>query len=312
MKVSIIVITRNRASHLHQVLKSLIEQEIQGEAYEIILVDNNSVDDTASVVKEFNRAFGDRIEYVFEPKIGMSKARNMGASVAKGEILVFIDDDAIASPNWLDNYDRLYKTFPDIVAWGGKIDLAFQSCRPKWLSDDLMIALSYLNTSDKEIILSFPAYPFGCNFSVKRECYMKIGGFIEDLRNSNEEKAFFNKLHINNYKVGYSPKALVYHQIPLSRLREKYFIKRGIKQGLGNIKFDSIFNPMKTPRFKEEFNRLLFDGLIIIRNVLFYRSKFSFTQIYYLCIQWGQILGIVMRRFKKNEYRSYSHSNEAS
>ena len=312
MKVSIIVITRNRAVYLHQVLKSLIGQEIQGEAYEIILVDNNSKDATASVVKDFNRTFGDRIEYVFKPEIGMPKARNTGASVAKGEILVFIDDDAIASSNWLDTYDRLYKTFPDIVAWGGKIDLVFQSSRPKWLSDDLMMALSYLNISDKETILSFPDYPFGCNFSVKREYYMRIGGFIEDLKNSNEEKAFFYKLHLNNYKVGFSPKALVYHQIPSSRLKKRYFIKRGIKQGIGNIKFDSIFNPMRVPRLREEFNQLLFDGLITIRNVLFYRSKFSFAQIYYSCIRWGQILGIIMRRFAKNEYRSYSHTNEAS
>jgi glycosyltransferase involved in cell wall biosynthesis len=312
MKASIIVITRNRAAYLHQVLKSLIGQETQGEAYEIIVVDNNSKDATPQVLKDFNRAFGDRIQYVFEPEIGMPKARNAGASVAKGEILLFIDDDAIASSNWLDNYAYLYKTFPDIVAWGGKIDLVFQSCRPKWLSDDLMMALSYLNISDKETLLSFPDYPFGCNFSVRKECYMKIGGFIEDLKTSNEEKAFFYKLYLNNYKVGYSPKALVYHQIPQSRLEIRYFIKRGIKQGIGNINFYSIFNPTKTPRFKDEFNRLLFDGLITIRNVLFYRSTFSFAQIYYLCIRWGQILGIIMRSFAKNEYRSHNQKNEAS
>jgi hypothetical protein len=175
-----------------------------------------------------------------------------------------------------------------------------------------MMALSYLNISHKETLLSFPDYPFGCNFSVRKECYMKIGGFIEDLKTSNEEKAFFYKLYLNNYKVGYSPKALVYHQIPQSRLEIRYFIKRGIKQGIGNINFYSIFNPKKTPQFKDEFNRLLFDGLITIRNVLFYRSTFSFAQIYYLCIRWGQILGIIMRSFAKNEYRSHNQKNEAS
>ncbi len=309
---SVIIITRNRASFLRKVLESLIKQDYGNDKYDIIIVDNNSKDDTTSTVERFQRECPNKIHYVFEPRIGMSKARNTGASVAKGEILVFIDDDAIAASNWLNNYDHLYKTFPDIVAWGGKIDLVFESCRPKWLSDDLMMALSYLNISDKETMLSFPDYPFGCNFSVKRECYMKIGGFIEDLKTSNEEKAFFCKLHLNNYRVGYSPKPLVYHQIPSSRLEKKYLIKRGIKQGVGNIKFDSIFYPIKGPRFKEEFNQLLFDGLIIIRNALFYRSKFSFAQIYYLCIRCGQILGIIMRRFAKNEYRPHSHANEAS
>ncbi len=311
-KFSVIIITRNRVSLLRRVLESLLKQDYENEKYEIIVVDNNSSDVTASTIQHFKRESFNRIHYVFEQEIGMSKARNRGASVANGEILVFIDDDAIASSNWLDNYDHLYRTFPDVVAWGGKIYLVFQSRRPEWLSDDLMMALSYLNTSDKETILSFPDYPFGCNFSVKREHYLKIGGFIEDLRNSNEEKAFFYKLYLNNCRVGYSPKALVYHQILPSRLIKKYFLKRGIKQGIGNIKFDSIFNPTKAPRFREELRRVLLDGLIIIRNSLFYKKRCSFAQIYYLCIRWGQVLGIMMRRLDKNEYCSYSHTDEAS
>jgi GT2 family glycosyltransferase len=202
--------------------------------------------------------------------------------------------------------------FPDIVAAGGRIESVFQSEKPKWLSDELLIALGHLNISDKETILSFPDYPFGGNFSVKREKFMKVEGFIENFRNSNEEKAFFYKLHVNKYRVGYTPKALVYHQISTSRLRKIFFIKRGIKQGIGNIKFISIFDPIRIPRFKEELNQVLFDGLIIIRNILFCRGKYSFAQIYYLCIRWGEILGIMIRRFAKNEYRLYSHTNEAS
>jgi len=311
-KYSVIIITRNRANILPKVLESLLKQNYENEKYEIIVVDNNSDDDTNLIVERFKREYPNKMHYVFEPEIGMSKARNMGAAVARGEILVFIDDDAIASPNWLDDYSLLYEMFPDIVAGGGKIKLAFQSCRPKWLSDELLVALGYLNISDKETILSFPEHPFGGNFSVKREKFMKVGGFIKDLRNSNEEKALFYKLHVNKYKVGYSPKVLVYHQIPTSKLRKLFFIKRGVKQGIGNIKYILIFNPTEIPRFKDELNQLLFDGLIIIRNILFCREKYSFAQIYYLCIRFGELLGIMMRRLAKNEYRSYSHTDEAS
>ena len=311
-KYSVIIITRNRADLLPKVIGSLLKQDYENGKYEIIVVDNNSDDDTASIVERFKRQCPEKIHYIFESEIGMSKARNEGAKVARGEILVFIDDDAIASPNWLDDYSSLYEMFPDIVAGGGKIELVFQSCRPKWLSDELLVALGHLNLSDKETVLSFPDHPFGGNFSVKREKFISVGGFIEDFRNCNEEKAFFSKLHLSRYKVAYSPKALVYHHIPTPKLRQMFFIRRGIKQGISNIKVISIFNPSGIPLFKEELNHLLFDGLIIIRNALFYRSKFSFAQIYYLCIRFGKILGIMMRRFSKNEYCSCSDTNEAS
>jgi len=294
------------------VLKSLIGQEIHGETYEIIVVDNNSIDATASVVKEFNRAFGDRIQYVFESEVGMSKARNKGADAAKGDILLFIDDDALASPHWLHDHCSLYEVFPDLVATGGRIELLFDSGRPAWLSDELLIVLGHLNYSDKESLMFYPDHPFGVNFSIKKNQFMEIGGFDERVRNYNDEKTFFCKLLLSKCKVGYSPKALVYHQIPTSRLRKVFFIKRGFKQGMANIKFHSICDPTGVPQFKKEFNQLIYEGLIIIRNILFYENKCSFAQIYYFCIRWGQILGIMMRRISKNECRSYSQTNEAS
>jgi glycosyltransferase involved in cell wall biosynthesis len=311
-KFSVIIITRNRASFLPRVLESVINQDYEKEKYEIIVVDNNSSDSTTSIVERFKRRCPNRICYAFEPKIGMSNARNRGAETAKGEILLFIDDDAIASTNWLTNHGHLYQSFPDIVATGGKIELTFISKKPKWISEELLVTLGYLDLSHKETIISFPYHPFGVNFSVKKEQLIKLKGFRGELKSYNDEKAFFYKLYLNKYKVGYSPRALVYHQIPTSRLRKVFFIKRGIKQGIGNIKFNSIFDPIRIPRFKSKLNRLLLEWLIIIRNILFYRDKYSFTQMYYLCIRWGELFGIIMRRFATNEYRSYSDADETS
>lgn len=311
-KFSVIIITRNRASFLPKVLESLLKQDFENKKYEIIVVDNNSDDDTTSIVERFKRECPNKIHYVFEPEIGMSKARNKGATVARGEILVFIDDDAIASPNWLDDYWLLYRIFPEIVAAGGRIEPLFQCGRPKWLSDELLVVLGHLNISDKETVLSFPDHPFGGNFSVKKEIFIKVGGFIEDIKHCNEEKAFFYKLYLNNYKVGYSPKALVYHQIPTSRFRKIFFLKRGIKQGISNVKVMSLFDPKYIFGFKKKLIRLLLDGFLIIRNILFCKDKYSFSQLYNFCIQLGGLFGIIIWRFKRYEYRSYSHTNEAS
>jgi len=312
LKFSVVIITRNRANYLDQAIRNLVKQNYPKDNFEIIVVDNNSDDITASVVIDLKRNLCDSIQYAFEPKIGMSKARNKGATVARGEILAFIDDDAIPSSKWLDDYCSLFEMFPEIVAAGGKIEPLFQCDKPKWLSDELLIVLGHLNISDKETILSFPDHPFGGNFSVKKEIFMKVGGFIEDIKHCNEEKAFFYKLYLNNYKVGYSPKALVYHQIPTSRLRKIFFLKRGIKQGMSNVKVKLLFDPIKNLGFKIKVNRFLLDGLLIFRNILFCRDKYSFSQFYNLSIQLGELLGIMMRRFAKNEYRSFIHTNEAS
>ncbi|NWF91943.1 MAG: glycosyltransferase family 2 protein [Syntrophaceae bacterium] len=307
---SVIIITRNRASVLRNALESVINQEYENGKYEMIVVDNNSNDDTASIVETYQQKCPNRIRYVIEPEIGMSKARNTGSKLARGEILVFIDDDAIASAGWLRNYQLLYQSSPDIVAAGGRIEVVFTPKRPKWISDELLVVFGRLDSSDTEGTMLYPRHPFGVNFSVRKEYFLKTKGFFQEIKNYNDEKAFFYQLHLNKCKVGYSPEAVVYHHIPSSKLRRRYFIKRGIKQGIGNIKFISIFDRIGMPRFDSKLKQLLVSGVLIIRNILFCRRRYSFSQIYYFSICLGELLGIMMRGFISYEYRSYSNTNE--
>lgn len=309
---SVIIITRNRAKDLGKVLESVMKQDYESERYEIIVVDNDSKDDTAAIVERFKQGRSSKIHYILESKIGMSNARNSGAQAAKGKILLFIDDDAIASTSWLRSHDLLYQTFPDIVATGGKVELSFLSKKPKWVSDELLVTLGHLDLGSAETIISFPNHPFGVNFSVKKEQLTKLGGFFGEFKNYNDEKAFFYKLYFEKEKVGYSPRALVHHQIPAARLNKWFFIRRGIKQGISNMKLMSIFDPTRIPRFKDELSKFLLDALIIIRNILFLNGKYSFSQMYFLSIRWGMLLEILTWRFTKNEYRSHCHTNEAS
>ncbi len=310
--ISVIVSTYNRKDLIKQCIESIINQLYPKYRYEILIIEGGSTDGTQDIINELSKITLYNLRLIKQIGEGLSNARNLGIKESKGDIIVFIDDDALASPHWLQDYSSIYEMFPDIAAAGGRIEPVFHMDKPKWLSDDLLVALGYLNLSDRETVLSYPDHPFGGNFSVKREQFMSLGGFIEEFKNCNEEKAFFFKLYLNGYKVGYSPKALVYHHIPTLKLRRIFFIKRGIKQGISNIRVTSKFNPSGIPLLKEELSHLLFDGLVIIGNALFYRNRLSFAQVYYLCIRWGQILGIVMRRFEKNEYRSHSHSNETS
>lgn len=117
LKISVIIVTYNRASMLADVLTSLTTQLRQPE--EVIVVDNNSVDTTKQVAESFN----DRLNicYIFESIQGTSFARNTGIKNATGDIVVFLDDDCIAQKEWLYYLERPFLRDPSIGIVGGEI-----------------------------------------------------------------------------------------------------------------------------------------------------------------------------------------------
>src|SRR5574340_52790 len=101
MKASVIICTYNRADLLKESILSVQNQDFPSDQYEIIVVDNNSADDTKDVVTETAKDSPVRIIYVFEGKQGLSHARNTGINNSDGEIIVFTDDDVEAEKSWL-------------------------------------------------------------------------------------------------------------------------------------------------------------------------------------------------------------------
>ena len=101
LSASVIVCTYNRASSLAQTLESLEKQVVRpGTEWEVVVVDNNSRDDTRAVVEGRQRNWP-RIRYLFERAQGLSNARNCGIRAARGEILLFTDDDVCPEPDWV-------------------------------------------------------------------------------------------------------------------------------------------------------------------------------------------------------------------
>jgi glucosyl-dolichyl phosphate glucuronosyltransferase len=117
LSISVVIITRNRAEWLRDVLNSLTMQSRSAD--EVVVVDNSSTDTTKEVVM----SFGDKmnIKYVFESKRGIPQARNAGITKASGEIIAFIDDDCVADPNWLKNIEIPFVKDPNIGAVGGEV-----------------------------------------------------------------------------------------------------------------------------------------------------------------------------------------------
>ena len=276
VKISAVICTHNRAEYLRKALNSLVEQTLPEALYEIIVVDNASKDNTKKVIDEFSKVAN--LRYVKEPKLGLSYARNTGWRSAKGEYVAYLDDDAIASPGWLEKILEVFETIkPQPGCVGGKIEPMWEAPRPSWLSDAQLGDLAIVDWSDKPVILNEKQWLAGANMSLPKKILGEINGFQVDFgRTGNklftgEDILLQRQLMGKGYHCFYHPDVLVRHHIPPSRLTKSWFMKRAYWQGV----FDaSILIYEESPSF---FRRLWKGITTILRILLSPREMFCFA-----------------------------------
>ncbi len=246
MFLSVIIPTRNRALFLKDALDSILKQTLSTGEFEILVVDNGSTDATAEVVKEF-MAKSNQISYYFASEPGLHVGRHLGANEAEGEILVFVDDDIIATPGWLEAIKNAFND-PLVALVGGKIIPKWEGDVPDWINlfkseTEYGWTIGYLSLLDfgdetKEILSIFV---YGCNFSIRKSVLYECGGFHPDSMpqeliryRGDGETALSLAIMEKGYKAIYEPKATVYHRIPPERLTVDYFCRRAFNQGVSD------------------------------------------------------------------------------
>jgi len=232
MNISVILCTFNRARDLSRALDSLAASVLPSSCeWEVLVVDNNSTDDTKNVVDAYCKEHPGRFRYVFEPTPGKSYALNRGIRESHGELLAFLDDDVRVEPEWLRNLTSPLSD-PRWAGVGGRIlpEDGFQ--KPSWLSTDKAYALAPLAVFDPEI----PAgkmndTPFGANMAFPRRAFEKYGNFRCDLGpqpggapQKSEDSEFGHRVLKSGESMRYEPSAVVYHIVPPNRLKKKYFL----------------------------------------------------------------------------------------
>lgn len=227
--ISVIICTYNRAKSLHQTLEAVCAQKLTAGNAEIIVVDNNSKDDTKKVVESWISKSAWPLTYLFEGKQGLSYARNTGIRNAKGEFLAFIDDDVIPEKNWLEGLRQCFaETDADVI--GGRIEMLWQCERPDWFSDEITGPIISQNLGAARKKWENPKQPMiGANMGFKSELFKRFGGFREDLgRKGNlliggEDREIFDRLWNGGCKIYYEPSAMIWHKVEEDRLNQGYF-----------------------------------------------------------------------------------------
>ncbi|HEY8223967.1 MAG TPA: glycosyltransferase [Pyrinomonadaceae bacterium] len=229
MKFSVVIATYNRADELRRTIQSLSDLKVP-EPWEVVIVDNNSSDNTREVVLDEAARFPVALKYVFESQQGRSAALNAGINAAQGEIIATTDDDVRLEPNWLINADRaLQQLSCDYL--GGKALPIWSGSRPKWLPEERSIhwaVIALLDYGPTPLPLG-DYVPIGVNMVFRREAFNRAGLWDNTIGRragtllGQEVREWCQRARAAKLKGYYSPDLVVHHVIPADRLTKKYF-----------------------------------------------------------------------------------------
>lgn len=234
-----IICTYNRAKYIGNLLYSLAANDLPKSEYEILLVDNNCTDDTRAVCEAFAAAHPlVRFRYVVEREQGLSAARNKGIREAEGDIIVYVDDDALVEKDYLRIYAEHFASYPETMACGGPIEPLYETSEPEWMTDYTRALLcAWMNYGKK--IRRYPRgrYPGGGNAAYRKSVFDRVGLFNTSLGRKggslmgSEEKDIFDKMHAQGMQVLYLPTPVLHHIIPQLKLERDYFDRLTLQIG---------------------------------------------------------------------------------
>lgn len=279
MKISVIVCAYDpdQYRHLEDAVKSILEQTY--EDIEVIVVIDGS-DELYEKIKLEYCGNKNVIIHCNDSNIGLSQSRNVGIARCSGDIVAFLDDDAVARPDWIE---RLVNTYDrhDAIAAGGRMAPRWVTSKPSWLPPEFywLVGVTHEGFTKEEREVR---NTFGSNISFEKKVFEEIGGFDPDLGRHNnkqiqgEETEFASRMYDTfGKRVWYNPDAVVEHKVFAYRTDPKWLLERAFWQGYSKRVLSEIIDD---PSGDEGafISHLLFVGLPkYVRKVVFEHSLVS-------------------------------------
>jgi glucosyl-dolichyl phosphate glucuronosyltransferase len=239
--VSVLICTYNRASLLAQTLAALARSTMpEACELEIVVVDNNSTDDTAEVVRRAAATGPIPIVYAHEPRQGKSYALNRGLTVVRGDVLALTDDDVLPSAAWLARIVANFRAQELVFVFGKVLPLWEVPPPPEMLTiraRDIWGPLALIDYGDEPTRYDVAAWgrkrlPVGANLAIRRDALEQVGEWRTDLGKVNNTliAGEDHELCVRLYQAGlfsgfYDPSVEVRHLVPAHRLTRRYFRK---------------------------------------------------------------------------------------
>jgi glycosyltransferase involved in cell wall biosynthesis len=239
---SIVVCTRNRSASLRACLAAIAADDSQT-ARELIVVDNGSSDDTQAVIASAARTGQHAsLRSVWEPTAGLSVARNAGAAAARGEYVLYTDDDVRVKKGWTDALVAGFRLDNQVGAVAGRIVPEWETAPPSWLSEWIahLVALHDYGLSTKELGEAEP--PIGANMAVRRELILRLPfdtslGHCGQLAIGYEEILMARRFRKSS-SIWYVPDAVAHHWVTASRITVRAVRRAAFHNGFGQARYD--------------------------------------------------------------------------
>lgn len=230
--LSIIVCTYNRGEILRECIQSVINNQPTTYPIELVVVDNNSKDNTAALVSEFSQPNA-WVKYVFEKEQGLSHARNTGYKAASYDWVLYLDDDALVHEDFFERAKYLIED-TDFQCVGGLYLPWYKYGQPLWFRDSFASnKKAYSNLS----VLKSHEYASGGVLLIKKELFLKYGDFDAEFGMKGnqvaygEEDDFQRRIRAADIEIAYDPTLIIYHLVPEYKMKVSWFLKSSYKMG---------------------------------------------------------------------------------
>lgn len=251
-RLTIAICTHNRCEYLRFALESLVRQSADPRSFEVLVVDNASSDATASVAASMALRLEGRLRCVREDRLGLSHARNRALQETDAPYIAYLDDDAIAEPQWVHSLLAAFEgAEPRPVAVGGPVRPIWLTPRPVWVGERLDGSLTIIDWhGEARCIDGNREYLCGANMAFERAAVVGCGGFDAELGRigskllGGEEMLLQRRLAWQGGSIYYEPAAGVRHHVHPERLDRRWFYRRfywdGVSCAIREIRLRSL------------------------------------------------------------------------
>ena len=254
--LTLLVCTYNRAADVRDMLAAASAQDTDGTCtFEVLVVDNNSSDDTRAVVEHAIAAGQKNVRYLFEPRQGKSHALNAGLTAARGEYFTTADDDYIFPPGTVRTIVSCFRDRSELSFVGGKVLPLWRGTTPRWLTPAMWSPIAVADYGDTEYYVdaSKPICLLGCSF--RRADVLAVGGYRTGLSVSKnrvggvEDLEVLQRLWKSGRRGLYLPDLVFHHKVAASRVTKQYY--RRWHTGHGRF-----YAALRDPDFERSSGRL--------------------------------------------------------
>jgi hypothetical protein len=241
LDISIVMATWNRSKRLEQTLTHFSKLDTRGIQWELIIIANGCTDATDEIVARFAKILP--IVSLQEPVASKSRAMNRGLAMARGDILILTDDDIIPDSDWLQEWLRAARRWPNDAVFGGRIDPLFPPETPAWLAhpDFEFAAGAFAQYVPAHTEGPVNAAPYGPNQAVRKQAlagmqYCDSVGPQGSAFAMGNDVELMRRLHHNGHRYIYVPTARVQHPVEPHQLTLKWLLGRAHRLGRGHVR----------------------------------------------------------------------------